>query len=166
MKFYVKQKVFSFVDKFSIYDELENEVYWVEGDFFTIGKKLDLFDKDNQHKAHIHQKVLSFLPRYFIEINGEDVAEVVKHITLFKQRFTVTGFDWEVEGDFTAHEYEIHHGDYTIATISKEWFTLGDAYAVNIADGVDPVYILSVVLTIDAILAQSNNGIKFSINIG
>ena len=166
MKFYMKQKVMSFVDRFTIYDEFENEAYWVEGELFSFGKKLDLFDNNNIHKAHIHQKVLSFLPRFFIEINGEDVAEVVKHFTLFNQKFTVTGYDWEIDGDFLAHEYDIHRGDYTIATISKEWFTWGDAYSVDIAEGVDPVSVLSVVLIIDAILAQSNNGIKFSINIG
>lgn len=159
MKFYMKQKIMSFVDRFTIYDEQENEAYWVEGDFFTIGKKLDLFDKDNNHKAHIHQKVLSFLPRYFVEINGEDVAEVVKHVTLLKQKFTVTGYDWKVDGDFTAHEYQVYRGDYTIATISKEWFTCGDAYSVDIVDGVDPVSVLSVVLIIDAIIAQSVTGV-------
>lgn len=164
MKFYMKQKVLSFVDRFTIYDELENEAYWVEGDFFTIGKKLDLFDKDNKHKAHIHQKVLSFMPRFFIQINGEDVAEVVKHATLFKQKFSITGYDWEVSGDFLAHEYEIFRDGYTIATISKEWFTWGDAYSVDIVDGVDPVPILSVVLIIDAILAQTNARVSLIIN--
>ena len=114
----------------------------------------------NNHKAHIHQKVLSFLPRYFIQMNGEDVAEVVKHFTLFNQKFSVTGYDWQVDGDFLAHEYEIYRGDYTIATISKEWFTWGDAYGVDIVDGVDPVSVLSVVLIIDAIISQTrNNGI-------
>lgn len=164
MKLYMKQKVFSWADKFSIYDENENEAYWVEGEVFSIGKKLDLFDSNNQHKAHIHQKVLSFLPRYFIEINGEDVAEVVKHFTLFKQKFSVSGFNWEIDGDFLAHEYEIYNGDFLIATISKEWLAWGDTYSIDITDGVDPVAIISVVLIIDAILAQSGNGIRISFN--
>jgi uncharacterized protein YxjI len=157
MKFYIKQKVFSWKDRFNIFDEYGNEAYWVEGSVFTIGKKLDLYDMANNHMAHIHQKVLSFLPRYFIEMNGTDVAEVVKHFTLFTQKFSVSGFDWHIQGDFFAHEYEIYRGDYTIATISKEWFTFGDAYSIEIVDGVDPVGVISVVLIIDAILAQSNN---------
>ena len=166
MKFYIKQKVFSWADKFTIYDESGNEAYWVEGEVFSIGKKLDLFDNRNNHKAHIHQKVLSFLPRYFIQMNGEDVAEVVKHFTLFNQKFSVTGYDWQVDGDFLAHEYEIYRGNYSIATISKEWFTFGDAYSIDITDGVDPVVVLCVVLIIDAILAQSGNNGGISIRIG
>ena len=157
MKLYVKQKVFSWKDKFNIYDEHGNEAYWVEGEVFSIGKKLNLYDIGNNHLAHIHQKVLSFLPRYFIQMNGEDVSEVVKHFTLFNQKFSVTGYDWQIDGDFLAHEYEIYRDNYTIATISKEWFTLGDAYSINITDGVDPVPVISIVLIIDAILAQSNN---------
>ena len=166
MKFYIKQKVFTLVDKFSIYDENGNEAYWVEGDFFTIGKKLDLFDKDNNHKAHIHQKVLSFLPRFFIQINGVDVAEVVKHISVFKQKLSVGGYNWEIEGNFLAYEYDIYHNGNTIATISKEWFTFGDAYSIDVADGVDPVSVICVVLIIDAIRAQTNgNGLKFSLRL-
>ena len=166
MKFYMKQKVFSWKDRFNIYDEFGNEAYSVDGKVFSLGKKLDLFDKDNNHKAHIHQKVLSFLPRYFIQINGEDVAEVVKHFTLFNQKFSVTGYDWQVDGDFLAHEYEIYRDNYTIATISKEWFTFGDAYSINITDGVDPVPVISIVLIIDAILAQSNNNTGIRIDMG
>ena len=75
----------------------------------------------------------------------------------------LSGFDWEVEGDFLAHEYEIYRGDYAIATISKEWFTWGDTYSIDIAEGVDPVPIISVVLIIDAILAQNNARITLTI---
>lgn len=166
MKFYIKQKVFSWKDKFTIYNECGNEAYFVEGELFSIGKKLNLFDTNHNQLAHIHQKVLSFLPRYFIEIDGKDVAEVVKHFTLFTQKFSVTGYDWQVDGDFLAHEYRIYRDNYTVATISKEWFTFGDAYSINITDGVEPVSVLCVVLIIDAILAQvnnSNNGISIRI---
>ena len=45
MKFYMKQKVMSFVDKFTIYDEQENEAYWVEGDFSLLAKSLTFLIK-------------------------------------------------------------------------------------------------------------------------
>ncbi len=166
MKLYVKQKVFSWVDKFSIYDYLGNELYSGKGKFFTISKKLDIYDSNNNHKAHIHKKVFSFLPRYFIEINGEEVAQVVKKITLFKKKFTISGLDWEVEGDFLDHEYEIYHNGDIIAMISKEWFAFGDAYSVDIADDLDPVPILSVVLIIDSVLGYSHNRASVSVTIG
>lgn len=166
MKFFMKQKFFALTDKFTIYDYLGNELYQVKGKFFSIRKKLDLYDNNLNHKAHIHKKLFSFLPRYFIEINGEQIAEVVKHFTLFKKKFTITGLDWMVEGDFLDHEYEIYHDGDIIAMISKEWFTLGDAYSVDIADDLDPVPILSVVLVIDSVLDLSKRGTRVSVNFG
>ena len=44
MKFYIKQKVFSWGDKFSIYDANGNERYLVQGEVFSFGKKLHLLD--------------------------------------------------------------------------------------------------------------------------
>ena len=44
MKLYMKQKVFSIKDRFYIKDEFEKDRYYVEGEFFTIGKKLHLYD--------------------------------------------------------------------------------------------------------------------------
>ena len=40
MKLYMKQKVFSWTDKFNIVDEQGNERYYVEGELFSWGKKL------------------------------------------------------------------------------------------------------------------------------
>lgn len=163
MDLYIKQKVFSWKDKFSIYDVNGNPEYNVEGEFFTIGKKLHLYDLNGNEVAFIHQKVLSFLPKYFININGVDVAEVVKKFTFFKQEYAVESFGWTVNGDFFAHDYEIVDGDFTVAKISKEWFTFGDAYHIEIAEGVDEKAVIGVVLIIDACLAsQNNNNIVFN----
>ena len=44
MKLYIKQKVFSITDKFTVKDETEQDKYFVEGEFFTLGKKLHIKD--------------------------------------------------------------------------------------------------------------------------
>lgn len=152
MKLYIKQKVFSWGAKFRIYDEYENDKYSVEGEVFTLGKKLHLYALDGNELAYIHQKVWSFLPKYFINRNGNDIAQVIKEFTFFRQQYTVESLGWTVEGDFWAHEYQIHSGCGVIATISKQWFAWGDTYEIDIADGVDEVLALSVVLIIDAVI--------------
>ena len=158
MKLYIKQKVFSWGDKFRIYDEYENDLYYVEGEVFTFGKKLHLSDPSGNELAFIHQKVWSFLPKYFISRNGTDVAQVIKEFTFFRQEYTVDGLGWTVKGNFWAHEYEITGNGQTVATISKHWFTWGDTYEIDIADGIDEVMALCVVLIIDAVIQQSNSG--------
>lgn len=157
MKLYIKQKVFSWADKFRVYDEYENDKYFVEGEVFTLGKKLHLYSLDGDELAYIHQKVWSFLPKYFINRNGEDVAEVVKEFTFLRQEYTVEGLDWTIEGDFWAHEYQINSENGVVATISKRWFTWGDTYEIDIADNADEVMALSVVLIIDAVIDSQNS---------
>lgn len=157
MKLYIKQKVFSWGDKFRIYDENENDKYYVEGEVFTLGKKLHLYNRSGAELAYIHQKLWSFLPKYFISQNDVDVAQVIKKFTFFREEYTVEGLGWDVHGDLWAHEYEIDAVGWTIAAISKRWFTWGDTYEIDIADDADEVMVLCVVLIIDAVIAQSNH---------
>ena len=82
---------------------------------------------------------------------------MVKEFTFFKQKYSVHGLGWQVQGDFWAHEYEITQNDQIIVSISKEWMTWGDSYEIRMADDVDEIMALSVVLVIDACMASQNN---------
>jgi len=159
MNLYMKQKIFTWGDQFSVYDEAGNEKYYVEGEVFTWGKKLHLCGLGGQELAFIQQQVLTFLPRYDISRNGQQIAEVVKEFTFFKHVYTVNGLNWTVQGDFWDHEYEITDGgSRVIASVSKEWLTWGDTYEIRIDPGADEVTALAVVLVIDACIeAESRN---------
>ena len=158
MKLYIKQHIFTWGDKFSIYDEWGNEKYFVEGEVFSFGKKLHLMDCFGMELALIHQKVFSFMPRYYVSRGDCDIAEVVQHFSFFRQEYSVEGLGWRVEGDFFAHEFEIYDAtDHLIVKVSKEWFTWGDAYAIDIDDYADEVTALAVTLVIDAVCSDSND---------
>ena len=159
MKLYMKQKIFSWGDKFYIYDENGNEKYYVEGELFTWGKKLHLYDLNRNELAFIKQEIFSFLPKYYIFKQDVQIAEVVKEFTFFKQEYSVNGPGWQVHGDFWEHEYEVEGYGREIASVSKEWMTWGDVYEIRIQEGADTVSVLGVVLVIDACIeAQRNNG--------
>ena len=164
MKLYIKQKVFSWGDKFRIYDENQNDRYYVEGEVFSFGKKLHLYNHSGAEEAFIHQKVLSFLPKFYISRNNIDVAQVIKEFTIFRQEYTVEGLGWTVNGNFLAHDYEITSDGRTIASISKRWFSWGDTYEIVISDDADEVMAICVVLIIDAVIAQSGNSAAASSN--
>ena len=157
MKLYLKQKVFSWGDKFSVYDENGTPRYQVRGEVFTFGKKLHLCNLQDEELAFIHQKVFSFLPKYYISRNGTDVAAVVKHFTFFKQEYSVEGLGWQVHGNFWDHAYEVMDGDRTVASVAKRWFSWGDTYEILIPDGMDEIMALAVVLVIDACIEAANN---------
>jgi len=163
MKLYIKQKVFSWKDKFTVKNEYGEDRYYIEGELFSFGKKLHIYDMSGNEVAFIHQKVFSFLPRFFVYTGGVQVAEIVKEFTFFKNKYRIEGLGWEVNGDFLDHDYQITHSGRPIITITKAWFTWGDCYEIDISDGVDPVCGLAVVLAIDCVLdiqrnaAASNN---------
>ncbi len=157
MKLYIQQRIFTWGDRFSIYDEYGNEKYYVEGEVFTFGKKLHVFNSINEEVVFIQQKLLSFLPKYYIYRNGSELAEIVKEFTFFKHEYTVHGLGWQVHGDFLSHEFSITYGSRTIATVSKKWFTLGDAFEIIFGDNVDEEAALAVVLVIDACIDADNN---------
>lgn len=152
MKLYIKQKVFSWADRFAVRDETGAERYYVEGEVFSWGKKLHVYDLTGSEAAFIQEKVWSFRPRFFVYMDGSQAAEIVKELTFVFPRYVVKGPGWEVEGQFLSHEYEIHQGGALVASIRKEWMTWGDSYEVAIADPVDEVLALAVVLAIDCAL--------------
>ncbi len=152
MKLYIRQKVFSWTDRFTVMDETGQDKYYVEGELFSFGKKLHVSDVTGAERAFIQQKVFSFLPRYFVFVGEQQVAEIVKEFTFFRQQYTVEGLGWDVSGDFLAHDYEIVQNGRPIVTIHKEWMTWGDCYELDIADERDEIPALSVVLAIDSAL--------------
>lgn len=158
MKLYMKQKVFSFKDKFYIKDEMGNDKYYIEGEFFSIGKKLHIYDVNGNELAFVHQKVLSFLPRFFVSVNGTQVAEIVKKISFFKPKYIVDGLGWDVQGNFFQHDYKIVENDREVVSIHKAWMSWGDTFEIDIDNNADEVQALAVVLAIDCVMdAQENS---------
>ena len=155
MKLYIKQKVFSWGAKFTVKDENGSDRYFVQGEVFSWGRKLHVTDLNGREVAFIQQKVFSFLPKYFVFVNGQQIAEIVKEFTFLKPKYRIEGLDWDINGRFLAHDYEITRNGRTIVTIQKEWMTWGDSYELDIADPRDEIVALSVVLTIDCVMAAA-----------
>ena len=157
MRLYIKQKVFSWGDKFTVWDEFGNDRYYVEGEIFTWGKKLHVYDTAGNEVAFIKQEVFSLMPRYYVFCGDRQVAEIRKEFSFLFPRYSIDGLGWEIEGSFMAHDYEITRNGCPIVSISKEWMTWGDSYELNIANPADEIVALAVVLTIDCVTASSSN---------
>ena len=163
MKLYIKEKVFSWDDKFTVKDASGRDKYVVEGEVFTWGKKLHIYDMTGREVAFIKQEVWSFLPRYYVFCGGQQVAEIKKEFTFLFPKYSIEGLGWEIDGSFLAHEYEITKGGRSIVTISKEWMTWGDSYELNIANPADEILALAVVITIDCVM-ESGSGASVSVS--
>jgi len=160
MRYLMKQKIFCFGDDFTIKNEADEAVYFVDGKAFTIGQKLSFQDMAGKELAFIRQKLLAWGPTYEIYRDGELAAVVKKHLfTLFRCKFTVDvpgPDDLEAEGSFLDMEYTFSRDDRTVAEISKRWFAFSDTYGVDIVEGEDDVLILASTVVIDLICHADN----------
>ena len=155
---YMRQRVFSWGDKFEIYDSAGNVKYYVEGEVFTFGKKLHLYDVAGNELAYIEQKIFTFLPKYFIHMPGRETVEVVKEFTFFKPKFNIDCNGWQVDGDWFEWDYQItSNTGRCIATVSKELWNWTDTYVIDIANPADALCALMLVLAIDAEKCSRND---------
>ena len=157
MKLYIKQKVFSWRDKFSVKDEAQNDRWFAQGEIFSLGRKLHVFDASGAEAAFIRRKLLSFLPRYYLEINGYSY-EFVKEFTFLRPKYTIRNLDWTIDGEFLAHEYTVANSNGDIMRISKAWLSWGDFYELDIIDARNELLCLCVALAIDCITADASHG--------
>ena len=154
MKLYIKQKVFSWRDRFAVKDESGADRWFAQGEIFSWGRKLHVYNVSGQETAFIRQKMMSFLPRYFIEIGGS-VYTMKKELTFLRPRFSIEGLPWEMRGNAWAHEYELYDGAGTIMRMSKHWFTWGDSYELDIPNPANETLCLCVALTVDCMMADA-----------
>ena len=157
MKLYMKQKVFSWADTFTVKDSMGEDKYFIKGEAFSWGKKLHVYDRSGREVAFIRQKLWTFMPRYMVSVNGTDVAEIVKEFTFLRPKYSILGPGWEVDGSFWEHDYEVTENGRPIVSIRKEWMTWGDTYELDIADTGNEVMALAVVLAIDCVLDAQQN---------
>ena len=66
MKLYIKEKVFSWGDKFFVKDALGEDKYVVQGEVFSLGKKLHIYDMLGREVAFIKQELLTWLPCFSV----------------------------------------------------------------------------------------------------
>ncbi|MBP1047264.1 LURP-one-related family protein [Enterococcus sp. BWM-S5] len=156
-KLFIKQQVFSLGGHFTVKDENEQDRYIVEGSFLSIPKTFTISDVHGQTIGTITKKVFSFLPKFFIEIDGEETLTIEKELTLFKSRYHIDAKELDVQGDWWNKNFEIVRNGQTVATISEKWFTWGDSFEVDIYDEALEHTIISLVIAIDFVKQEENN---------
>ena len=158
MRLYIKEKVFSIGDKFTVKDEYGEDKYLVQGEIFTLGKKLRVYDMAGREVALIKQEIWTLLPKYYVFCGDRQVATIRKEFSFLFPKFSIDGLGWEINGSFMEHEYQVTKNGAPIVAIHKEWMTWGDSYSLDIADPADEIVALAVVLTIDCVKeSQQNN---------
>lgn len=157
MKLLIKQRVFSWTDSYDVYDENENAKYFVKAEFLSLGHRLHVYDMAGNELGLIKEKVMSLLPVFEIEVNGQTLGRIEKRFTLFRPKYDVEFNGWHVEGDFKEWNYDIYEACSPVVHITKELFHWGDTYVLDFANPADELMGLLLVITIDAANCIQNN---------
>lgn len=157
MKLLFKQRFFSWLDSYDIYDENGRTVFTVEGKL-AWGHKLEVHDASGRHVATLQEKILTLLPRFELYIEGCFMGEIVKEFSFFKPSFSIECSGWKAEGDFWEWDYHITDSlGRTVAQIEKQLFNWSDTYVIDVAEPQDSLLALLVVLAIDAVKCDNNS---------
>ena len=124
---FIKQKVFSLSGKFTVKDQAERDVYYVEGSFLRVPKTFSIMNTARDEVALITKKVFSFLPKFFVEVNGREILTIQKEFSFFKARYTIQAADMEVHGNWWDMNFQVFQRGEVVGRVSKEWFTWGDS---------------------------------------
>lgn len=159
---YIKQKVFSLSGKFTVKDQQEKDVYYVEGSFMKIPKTFSIRDENKNEIALITKKVLSFLPKFFVEINGQEVLTIKKEFSFFKARYNIEAAGMEVLGNWWDMDFQVLQNGKVIGKVNKEWFTWGDSYKVQILNEELETIVIALVIAIDCVKADEAAAVSSS----
>lgn len=157
MKLLFKQRFFSWLDSYDIFNEAGETVFTVKGQL-SWGHCLKIFDAMDRELGTVKERVFSFLPRFEMYLGEQYVGCISKEFTFFKPRYHIDCNGWQVEGDFFEWDYRIVDGaGRAVATVSKELFNWTDTYAIDVYNQRDALGVLMLVLAIDAEKCSRNN---------
>jgi uncharacterized protein YxjI len=153
VRYQMREKVFSIGDDAWIEDSNGNRAYKIDGKALRARNTFVLEDASGNEVASIQEKMLRIKDTMEIERGGRTLATVKKAlVSPLRDRFDVKiegGGDWDVQGNITAHEYEIESGGAKVAEVSMKWFRVRDTYGIEVAPGQDVGLVLAVAAALD-----------------
>jgi uncharacterized protein YxjI len=167
-KFYLKQKVFSFTDRYKVFDENQKIVYHCEGALFSFTHKMELMETATNKLLYVlKRQVFSLLPTYHLsDPAGKEIAHIHKKFTLFTHKIDIESEfgQFTIDGDMFAHNFSINANGQTKVDFVKKWVSWGDSYEITIYSEEHVEFYLAMVIMIDNCLhdgaAQSGISIK------
>lgn len=84
MKLLFRQRIFSWLDSYDIFDENGETVYTVKGQL-SFGHKLFIYDRYNEHVGTIKEEILTFLPRFSLYEKINTLERLRKNLLYLNQ---------------------------------------------------------------------------------
>ena len=157
MRLLFKQRMFSWLDSYDVYDEAGNTLYTVKGKI-SWGHCLKIYDAHGNELGTVKERVFTWLPKFEIYHGNDLIGCIKKEFSFFKPHFTMDYNGWHIEGDWFEWDYNIVNTlGSTVATVSKQLFKFTDTYVIDVVNPVDALSALMLVIAIDAEKCSRDN---------
>ena len=150
MKMLFRQRFFSWLDSYDIFDEYGNVIYTVSGKL-SLSHRFVISDANGEEIAEVRQKIVTFLPKFEFSIGGDSYGYLKRKFTWPNPLYEMECTGWMAEGNFLEWNYSIvDSAGSPIASIDKELLHMTDHYAIDVYDPQNALLCLMFVLSIDA----------------
>ncbi|WP_025785367.1 LURP-one-related/scramblase family protein [Sporosarcina sp. D27] len=153
-EFIIKQKMLRMNGQFNVKDVEGNNVYEVEGSFLKIPKTYTIQDVEANEVATIIKKSFSFLPTFYVEVQGQETVTIQKEFSFLKPKYTIDAAGIEVLGTWWEMSFDVLKDGEVAGTVDKKWFQWGDSYEVQVYNEDLEKLIIALVVAIDCVKAD------------
>lgn len=154
----VNQKLISIREHYTIDDEEGRPVYHVSGSLFKIPKYFVITDLLENELARVTRQVVSLLPKFFLDIDGERVATIQKKLSVLRPKYEVLGEGIQIKGNLFDMNFTIEKDGRVIGRIDKKWLAIRDQYRIEVDDEQNELLVIGLVLAIDYVKKIDNEG--------
>lgn len=138
MKLIFKQRLFSWLDSYDIYDEQGNVVFTVKG-ALSFGHCLHILDGTGRHVGTVKEKMLTFMPKFELYEGDAYRGCIQKELTFLRPKYRIDFNGWNVSGNMMEWDYEIQDQNGLRGTAHDRYLCFGywtaGGYAVCCDDG-------------------------------
>ncbi|SEN45566.1 Uncharacterized protein YxjI [Actinacidiphila rubida] len=161
MKFVVREKMFAIGDDYWIEDEAGNRAFYVHGKVLRVRETLELQDPSGAVVAVVHKKLLSLRDAMTVERDGQVLVTVKKkRLALLREVYRAelaSGEELEIRGDLIDKEFDIEYEGERLARISRKWFSVRDAYAIDVErEDADAAMLIAIAVCVDRLVAKEH----------
>lgn len=156
--FYLKQKVFSFGDKYDVFDEHQNIIYHIKGKVFSLRNKMDMY-KNGALVYHMERKLFRFMPEFVLLNENQEMLATIKRKFMFvggKLFIDSIYGQMEIVGQVFQRDFQLINNGQLVMSVHKKWISWGDTYEISITDDQNEAFYVAMAILIDAIFHQSS----------
>lgn len=135
-KYIFKEKFFKITDKYWIKDENSEDAFYLDQDFTFMGYKAAVFSPDKKRLFTINKKIISLLPKFFVDFEDGSKMVINKRFTLLRKSIDVdTDFGRiNLKGSIWDYNFLISLDGKKIGEVNRKFISLTDHYVLSVFD--------------------------------